>query len=275
MLNRMARTPLCLGLSCVVLGCTTVSGTGRSQVNLYQPTDDATIGEQAWAEVCSDPKIVRSGPQAQRVQRVGKRVVDAATRLHPAIASGFDWEFVVIDDPNQVNAFALPGGKFAVYTGMLELTRGNDDMLAAVLGHEAAHVTSRHGTERLSQVMIANAGIGVTSVFVLGDMAPADRELVLQSIGAGANVGILLPFSRQHESEADTLGLFIAADAGYDPRAAVELWQRMAEQGGGQPPEFLSTHPSHETRIQRLREAMPEAERIRRQGSASGQSTGG
>jgi predicted Zn-dependent protease len=255
-------------LACLSLaGCSTVSGTGRRQVNLYQPSDDATIGAQAWEEVLSDPKVVRTGPKAERVRRVGNRIVEAATQRHPEIASGFEWEFVVIDDPDQVNAFALPGGKFAVYTGMLELTAGNDDMLAAVLGHEAAHVTSRHGTERLTQLTITNAGIGATSIFLLGDLEPTDRDLVLETLGAGANFGVLLPFSRSHESEADLLGILIAAEAGYDPRAAIALWQRMAEVGGAQPTDFLSTHPSHQTRIKRLEEAMPEAERIRSRSS--------
>ena len=140
-------------------------------------------------------------------------------------------------------------------------------MLAAVLGHEAAHVTSRHGTERLTQLTITNAGIGATSIFLLGDLEPTDRDLVLETLGAGANLGVLLPFSRSHESEADLLGILIAAEAGYDPRAAIALWQRMAEVGGAQPTEFLSTHPSHQTRIKRLEEAMPEAERIRSRSS--------
>ena len=256
-------------LACLCLaGCATVSGTGRTQVNLYQPSDDASIGAQAWAEVLADPKVVRSGPKAERVRRVGDRIVAAATERHPRIASGFEWEFVVIDDPDQVNAFALPGGKFAVYTGMLELTAGNDDMLAAVLGHEAAHVTSRHGTERLTQLTITSAGIGATRIFLLGDLDESDRELVLETLGAGANLGVLLPFSRAHESEADYLGILIAAQAGYDPRAAIALWERMAEVGGARPAEFLSTHPSHQTRIERLEAAMPEAERVRSRSGA-------
>lgn len=251
-------------LACLFLvACSTVSGTGRRQVNLYRPADDASIGAQAWSEVLADPRVVRSGPDAERVRRVGDRIVRAATERHPEVASGFDWEFVVIDEPEQINAFALPGGKFAVYTGMLRLTAGNDDMLAAVLGHEAAHVTSRHGTERLTQLTITSAGLGATRIFLLGDLEPGDREIVLETLGAGANLGVLLPFSRAHESEADLLGVLIAAQAGYDPRAAITLWRRMAEVGGDQPAEFLSTHPSHQTRIERLEEAMPEAERIR------------
>lgn len=264
-MKRIASTA-CLWLlflgSAGFFGCETVSGSGRMQVNLYSTADDAALGDQAWQEVMADPKVVRSGPAVERVNRIGERIVQAAKRLHPRIAQGFTWEFAVIDDPDQVNAFALPGGKFAVYTGMLNFTRGNDDMLAAVLGHEAAHVTSRHGTERLSQISITQAGIGVTDVFVLGDMAPADREVVLNAIGGGANYGVLLPFSRAHESEADQLGVFIAAEAGYRPEAAIDLWEKMAGSGGQTPLEFMSTHPSYNTRIQLLQDAMPQARAI-------------
>ena len=256
------RLSILVFLVSALAGCTTVSGSGRSQLNLYSTADDASLGDQAWLEVMSDPNVIRSGPAVDRVKRVGNRIVAAAKRLHPEIASRFTWEFAVINAPEQVNAFALPGGKFAVYTGMLDFTRGDDDMLAAVLGHEAAHVTSRHGTERLSQVSVTEAGIGVTNAFVLGDMAPADRELVLKAIGGGANYGVLLPFSRAHESEADQLGLYIAAAAGYEPRAALRLWRKMAQQGGPGSPEFLSTHPSYNTRIELLKEAMPRAKKL-------------
>ncbi len=243
-------------------GCTTVSGSGRSQVNLYSPEQDASIGQQAWAEVLSDPAVLRSGPAVERVKEVGDRIVAAASRLHPEVSRGFVWDFAVIDDPDQINAFALPGGKFAVYTGMLDFTAGDDDMLAAVLGHEAAHVTSRHGTERLTQVTITGAGMSATRAFVLGDLDPADRDLVIRAIGAGANIGVLLPFSRAHESEADVLGLMIAADAGYRPRAALRLWRKMGERGGAQAPEFISTHPSYRTRLDLLERSMPAALRL-------------
>ena len=246
----------------VLPGCNSVSGSGRRQVNFYSADDDARIGAQAWAEVLADPLVLRSGPDVQRVNRVGDRIVESARRLHPQIAQRFVWEFVVIDEPDQINAFALPGGKFAVYTGMLAFTEGDDDMLAAVLGHEAAHVTSRHGTERLTQVSITQLGMDATNVFVLGDLEPSDREVVIQAIGAGANVGVLLPFSRSHECEADELGLMIAAEAGYRPRAAIRLWQKMAQRGSEGAPEFISTHPSYETRLQLLEEAMPRAQRL-------------
>lgn len=247
----------------IAQGCATVSGSNRTQLNMFTVSADASIGAEAWAEVMKDPKRLKSGPAVKRVERVGSRIVAAAKRRHPKIASSFDWEFAVIDDPKQVNAFALPGGKFAVYTGMLAFTQGDDDMLAAVLGHEAAHVTSRHGTERLTQVSFTNIGLGLTNVFVLGDLPDGDRNRALEAIGVGANIGILLPFSRSHESEADELGIFIAADADYNPQAAVKLWRKMGKRGGDVPPEFLSTHPAYTTRIERLQQAMPKARAIR------------
>ena len=242
--------------------CNAVSGSGRSQVNFFSASDDSRIGGEAWSEVLSDPRRLRHGPEVDRVQRIGDRIVASARRLHPGIAQGFEWEFAVLDAPDQVNAFALPGGKFAVYTGMLSFTLGDDDMLAAVLGHEAAHVTSRHGTERLTQISITRLGMDATNVFILGDLPPEDRALAIQAIGAGANIGVLLPFSRTHECEADVLGLMIAADAGYRPQGAIRLWQRMGERGGAATPEFMSTHPSYHTRIELLEEAMPRAQRF-------------
>ena len=254
--------PTLIALLLLLSGCSSVSGTDRRQVNFFSASDDARIGAQAWAEVLADPSVLRQGPEVDRVHLVGTRIVESAMRLHPDVARGFDWEFAVIDDPDQINAFALPGGKFAVYTGMLAFTEGDDDMLAAVLGHEAAHVTSRHGTERLTQVTITQLGMNATSVFVLGDLEPSDRELVIRAIGAGANVGVLLPFSRAHECEADVLGLMIAAEAGYRPQAALRLWKKMAERGDVNPPEFISTHPSYETRLQLLGAEMPRARRL-------------
>ena len=262
MIHPSAMRCVFLVLCTVVASCSTVSGSGRTQVNFYSAADDARIGQQAWTEVLSDPLVLKQGPKVERVQRIGNRIVAAARRLHPEIAENFQWEFAVLDDPDQINAFALPGGKFAVYTGMLNFTEGDDDMLAAVLGHEAAHVTSRHGTERLTQVTITRVGLDATNVFVLGDLDPGDRELVLQAIGAGTNVGVLLPFSRSHECEADVLGLMIAADAGYRPQAALRLWERMGARGSVGAPEFISTHPSYQTRIQLLDDAMAPAQRL-------------
>jgi predicted Zn-dependent protease len=184
------------------------------------------------------------------VQRVGSRIA-AVTDLK------YQWEFKLIADDKQANAFALPGGKVAVYTGILPITR-DEDGLAAVLGHEIGHVVARHGGERLSQQM------GVQTVTqVAAGMAssnPATVQLVAAALGAGAQYGVLLPWSRQQESEADHIGIILMAKAGYDPHASVELWKRMQAAATGQrPSEWLSTHPSEATRIQQLERWMPEA----------------
>jgi predicted Zn-dependent protease len=157
----------------------------------------------------------------------------------------------------QANAFCLPGGKIVVYTGILPLTR-TDAGLAAVMGHEMAHATSRHGSQRLFQNNIMQTAM-MGAAWSLGDMDPQKRQVVLGLLGAGAQYGVLLPFSREHENEADQIGLLYMARGGYDPRESITVWKRMAEAGGNQPPEFMSTHPSHGTRIQRLEAFMPKA----------------
>ena len=158
-----------------------------------------------------------------------------------------------------VNAWALPGGKSAVYTGLLQMAQ-TDDELAVVMGHEASHAIARHAGERISGNVIIQGAMQGTAV-ALGDMSPAAQQATMAAMGLGSNVGVLLPWSRLQESEADNLGLMIAADAGYDPRSAITLWRRMSEKSGA-PPEFLSTHPSDETRIGRLNKIMPKAMRL-------------
>src|SRR6266511_3946165 len=190
---------------------------------------------------------------SEMVTRVGKRI--AAVTGHQE----YQWEYRLIQDDKQVNAFALPGGKVAVYTGILPVTK-DENGLAAVLGHEIGHVVARHGGERISQQM----GVNVTVETLAG--LSSGNPLVVQSVsallGAGASVGVLLPWGRIQESEADHLGLILMAKAGYDPHAARDLWVRMAElsaKGSGKPPAFLSTHPSEATRITQIEAWMPEA----------------
>jgi predicted Zn-dependent protease len=183
------------------------------------------------------------------VERIGVRLARAAER------SDYRWEFSVIDE-KQVNAFALPGGKVAVYTGIFPVAEDSDG-LAVVMGHEIAHVIARHGAERMSQGLAAELGANVLGAAVGGGPS---ANLVLAAYGLGAQLGVLLPYGRTQESEADHIGLILMAQAGYDPRAAIGFWQRMAGASrGGSPPEFLSTHPSHETREQQIREWLPEA----------------
>lgn len=208
------------------------------------------MGVQAYQEIVGKATLSTDGQANAMVQRVGSRIA-AVTDLKN------QWEFRLIADDKQANAFALPGGKVAVYTGMLTITR-DEAGLAAVLGHEIGHVLARHGGERLSQQM----GVQTVTQLAAGMASsnPATVQLVAAALGAGAQVGVLLPFSRQQESEADHLGVILMAKAGYDPHAAVELWKRMAEAAKGQrPAEWLSTHPSEATRIQQLETWMPEA----------------
>ena len=242
-------------------GCNTVSGTKRSQLNVLSESDERELGEEAYQEALSEKgvKKVTSGPDYDRVQRVADRIEDASERLHAKAVRGFEWQWTVVNDDNMVNAWALPGGKSAVYTGMLRMAK-SDDELAVVMGHEASHAIARHAGERISSNMVIQGALQGTSI-ALGDMSPAAQQATMAALGLGSNVGVLLPWSRMQESEADELGLLIAADAGYDPRSSIDLWTRMASQSGA-PPEFLSTHPSENTRIKRLQKMMPKAMKL-------------
>jgi predicted Zn-dependent protease len=242
-------------------GCNTVSGTKRSQLNVLSESDERELGEEAYQEALSEKgvKKVTSGPDYDRVQRVADRIEDASERLHAKAVRGFEWQWTVVNDDNMVNAWALPGGKSAVYTGMLRMAK-SDDELAVVMGHEASHAIARHAGERISSNMVIQGALQGTSI-ALGDMSPAAQQATMAALGLGSNVGVLLPWSRMQESEADELGLLIAADAGYDPRTSIDLWTRMAAQSGA-PPEFLSTHPSENTRIARLQKMMPKAMKL-------------
>jgi metalloendopeptidase OMA1, mitochondrial len=251
-----------LGVAAALTGCTTVSGTGRSQFNFMSVDQELSLGAGAYQEELAGAKLVTSGPQYEMVKRVTNRVSKAAEKLHPEATKGFTWEFRLVDAPDSVNAWALPGGKMAVYTGLFKAAK-NEDQLAAVMGHECSHAIARHGGERISQQTATQAlltGVGVGLSFA--EMGPAAQQATMAAFGAGTQYGVLLPFSRHHESEADELGLFIAAEAGYDPREAVTLWKNMASLGGDKPPEWASTHPADETRQARLTALMPRAMEI-------------
>lgn len=252
--------------------CSSVPGTGRSQFNLVPLGTEMSMGAQAYQETLAEAKVIKTGADYEMVQRLGRRIAEAAVRLYPdSPAKDFKWEFNLIDEPKTVNAWCLPGGKVAVYTGLLPVTQ-DEASLAAVVGHEVAHAIARHGGERMSQTMGFQVALGAASVYLgsRDNMNSNERTAILSALGAGGTVGVLLPFSRAHESEADELGLYMSASAGYDPRAAVGLWERMAQAGGGGPPEFLSTHPSEDTRIARLQACMPKALRHYREAQRAG-----
>jgi len=242
----------------MVAACETVPYTGRSQLQFMSPQQESELGAQAYQQALAKTKLSSDAAASEMVARVGSRI--AAVTGHPE----YKWEYRLIQDDKQVNAFALPGGKVAVYTGILPITR-DEDGLAAVLGHEIGHVIARLGGERVSQQMLVNVGLE-TTMAALSRGNPATVQAVASLLGAGATVGVLLPWSRAQESEADHLGLILMAKAGYDPHAARDLWVRMAaaSKGSGKPPEFLSTHPSEPTRIQQIDVWMPEAMRYYR-----------
>ena len=244
-------------------GCETNPYTGRSQLLMTSVSEEMQLGTQAYQQVKNDPKVHLSQDprEIEPVKRVAARIIEAAKRSKYAeMAKQFQWEVTVIKDDKTMNAFALPGGKIAVYTGIFPVAK-TEAGLAAVLGHEVTHALARHGAERMSQGELTNAALQVVGAAAgASHMNPLLSQGAMAALGAGAQVGVLLPFSRAHESEADYIGILLAADAGYDPRESIHLWERMAQltRGGG-PSEFLSTHPGHETRIAQLKKWMPEA----------------
>jgi predicted Zn-dependent protease len=250
--TRRIRIPAHALLSLLILSaCATAPYTQRSQLILISASEENRLGIQAFQQVLAKEKVTRDPVLQGVVDRIGWRVATAANR------PDFQWQFVVIDNEKTANAFALPGGKVAVYTGIFPVSK-TEGGLAAVMAHEVAHVLARHGGERLSQGLLAQMG-GVAVQVGMAGSDPGVVQGVMAAYGLGANVGVLLPYSRLQESEADRIGLILMAQAGYDPREAVHLWERMAQQDRNRPPEFFSTHPSAGTRIQDLQRSMPNA----------------
>jgi len=245
-----------------LLACSTNPYTDRPQLLLISESQEMQLGAQAYEQVLRDPKVkISQDPrEVEPVKRVAKRVIEAAKQSKYAeMAKQFHWEVIVIKDDKTMNAFALPGGKIAVYTGIFPIAK-NEAGLAAILGHEVTHALARHGAERMSQGLLTQLGLEAANIALASQGAsPIVMQTAMTALGLGANVGVLLPFSRAHESEADYIGLLLAAQAGYDPREAIRVWERMEQVSKGQPPEFLSTHPSHGTRIKQLEGWMKEA----------------
>lgn len=240
---------LCTSL---IIACYKAPVTGRNQLILISPQEEKQMGALAFQEIIKEEKISNNTSYKNVVERVGNRI--AKVSHSPEL----NWEYKVIDDDKTINAFALPGGKVGVYTGILKVAE-TEAGLATVMAHEVAHATARHGGERVTTGILAQLGQAALSV-ALRNNDPAVVNSIMQAYGVGVNVGAILPFSRGQESEADRIGLIYMAKAGYDPREAVKFWQRMDQAAKGQsPPEFLSTHPGHSTRINNLRAWMPEA----------------
>lgn len=225
--------------------------TGRTQLVAIDPKTEMALGLQSYRQVLAQSELVSAGPEVQMVNEVGRRIAKASEN------KTFEWQFSVLRS-SEINAFCLPGGKVAVYSGIIPVAKDLDG-LAVVLGHEIAHAIARHGAERMAHEQLAQYGQMAMGMAV-SEMDYQQRRVVMGALGLGAQFGVLLPFSRKHESEADYMGLIYMARACFDPRQAPLFWKRMAQASErGQPPQFLSTHPNHDTRVEQLAQWMPEA----------------
>jgi metalloendopeptidase OMA1, mitochondrial len=243
-----------VGLGLILAACYTNPLTGRHELVLFTPQEEAQLGLSAFGDIKKTTTISVDPAQNALVTRVGQRISGVVS------LSNAQWEFVVFKEDQTANAFCLPGGKVGVYTGILPITL-NEAGLATVIGHEAAHAAARHGGERMSHELVVQLG-GMGLSLALQKEPQKTQELAMLAYGVGTTVGHTLPHSRAQESEADYMGLLYMAKAGYDPREAVTFWRRFStyiDQHGGQPPEFLSTHPLDEKRIKDLEKHMPEA----------------
>lgn len=244
-------------------GCILNRVTGRKQLSLVQESEMQLMAVGQYNTFLAENKVLNPGSSkdAAMVDRVGARISNAITKYFKSqgkesVTEGYKWEFNTVES-KEVNAWCMPGGKVVVYSGLLPVTQ-NETALAIVVGHEIAHAIAKHGSERMSQAMMQQLG-GVALQVALSQKPQETQNLFMQAYGIGSTIGAVLPWSRQQETEADQYGLIYAALAGYNPQEAIAFWQRMASAGGANPPEFLSTHPSDETRMRKLKQFMPEA----------------
>ena len=244
------------------VGCAEVPITHRESLRLVPESELVTMSLKEYQQVLDKNKLSTDQNKVQAVRKVGNRIAKAAEALLKDLGRenqvrNYQWEFNLIEDDKVVNAWVMPGGKAAVYTGILPFTQ-DDSGLAVVLGHEVAHAIAEHGNERMSQGLLANMGAMALSV-ALAQKPRQTQELFMTVFGVGANVGLILPYSRLHEKEADRIGLILMARAGYDPRVAVPFWERMNQKNETRSLEFLSTHPAPSTRIANIKSYIPEA----------------
>jgi predicted Zn-dependent protease len=256
----------------ILCSCQTVPITERGQLSLIPAQQIHAMSLDAYSKFKSENQAVKGTAEAQMVERVGVRIQDAVrvyleqNNLSERI-SGYEWEFNLFKD-DSANAWAMPGGKVAVYTGILPITR-DEEGLAVVMAHEIAHVVAAHGNERMSHAVLTQLG-GIALQTALSQKPALTQQLFMAAFGVGTQVGVLLPYSRLQEREADHLGLIFMAIAGYNPEAAIGFWQRMTqEKKGASAPGFLSTHPSDEERIQNIRELIPDAMKFYRPAGTS------
>ncbi|MBN2167552.1 MAG: M48 family metallopeptidase [Marinilabiliaceae bacterium] len=249
-------------VSSIIYSCSTVPLTGRTQLNLYPESEMIGMSLTQYDDFLKQSTLSDNKEQTAMVKRVGNKIAIAVeeflkqNNLQSRI-EGFQWEFNLVVEDETPNAWCMPGGKVVVYSGLLPYTK-SEEGLAVVMGHEIAHAVARHGNERMSQQVGIQLG-GVALATALSEKPQETQQIFMAAYGVGSEVGLMLPYSRSHETEADKMGLIFMAMAGYNPNAAVEFWQRMSQSGGQKPPEFLSTHPSDNTRIRNLKAYIPEA----------------
>ncbi|MBK8702108.1 MAG: M48 family metallopeptidase [Saprospiraceae bacterium] len=245
------------------ISCTKNLVTGRKQLDLVSETELQNLATQEYQTFLNNNNVINSSNNrdAEMVRRVGSRISAAITSFYDkkgysAVLEGYQWEFNLVDN-KEANAWCMPGGKVVVYTGLLPLTQ-NEAGLAIVMGHEIAHAVAQHGSERMSQALLQQLG-GIALQVAVANKPAETQNLFMTAYGIGSTVGAILPFSRKEESEADKYGLYFAAMGGYNPQEAIPFWERMSAAGGAKPPEFLSTHPSDQTRMEKINGYMPQA----------------
>ncbi len=245
-----------LGVAALVVACTKVPFTGRNQFNLIPDSIMNGIGASSYKSMLADSKTVKKGDDHQTLVKVGGKISKVAKKPE------YDWEYNLLDS-DEINAWCLPGGKIGIYTGILPVLQ-NEAGMAFVMGHEVGHATAHHGSERLSQSLALIGGLAGLEIYMANatQVKPKDRAIILGALGIGGTVGVLLPFSRMHESEADVVGMMYMASAGYPPAESLDIWTRMeAATGPSVIPAFLSTHPSNAKRTENLREWLPTAKK--------------
>jgi predicted Zn-dependent protease len=250
-----------IGVLAIAYSCATNPFTGKKTMALVPDSEIFPSAFQQYGQFLAENKVISGTKDAIRVETVGTKIKVAAERWLTAngnagYLTNYKWEYKLVEN-KELNAWCMPGGKIVVYTGILPVMK-DDSGMAAVMGHEVAHALANHGQQRMSAGMLQQLG-GVAVGVAVGSKSPETQQMIMQAYGVGSQVGVMLPFSRDHESEADMIGLTLMAIAGYNPESAVLLWERMSAQGGQAPPEIMSTHPSNETRIANLRSLLPQA----------------
>ncbi len=253
---------LAIAFLALLLSCTTVPITQRQSLHMVPNSELMALSLQQYQQVLEKSRLSTDQKKVAMVRKVGMKLARISEEFLREAGMGnslsnYRWEFNLIEDDKMINAWVMPGGKAAVYTGILKYTR-DETGLAVVLGHEVAHAIAGHGNERMSQALLAQMG-GMALSAALSSQPGETQALAMAAFGAGASIGVLLPYSRLHESEADRIGLTLMARCGYDPRAAVPFWERMGSTSQSRPPEFLSTHPAPDTRIENINKYIPEA----------------